>query len=258
MKKRNLITTLMITGILAVNSATAFAAEPVSGMPVMEQQASQEAVLKSDQQSVLYTNFTKNGGGEQWVKLTLEGALFNTGDPNEIKRAISQNYDIQTTVAVCNDGKSIELGVFAPNAGIKYLPDWDIRIDASVLTSDSDMSVRIPVIDDVDPYAPNVITSKKSVSRNELEHGFDLDLQGVRGVQFNTSCLGNNVRLSIMNTANIPVMAITYCDYDSTHMSFQVQALNPIPLYTNVFTFKIQGNAANAKEPITVSIPIVG
>ncbi|MDO4926591.1 MAG: hypothetical protein Q3980_13160 [Turicibacter sp.] len=53
--------------------------------------------------------------------MTLEGASFNTTDPYEIKNAISQNYDIQTSLLVSLDRKTIEFGVYAPNANIEYL-----------------------------------------------------------------------------------------------------------------------------------------
>ncbi|HBF2805429.1 TPA: hypothetical protein ACVT6Z_001397 [Clostridioides difficile] len=260
MKKHKIITSLLVTGVLVTNALPVFASTPIQtqNLTSIEQQASSNVFLKCDQSSINYTNFLKNGGGEQWVKLTLEGAQFNTKDPYEIKNAIKQNYDVQTTLTVGNDGKSIELGVYEPNAGIEYLPNWEITINSSVLTSNTDASVKIPVNYDMHTSdTPKVITSKNSVTLDELKNGFELDLDVIQGVQFNTDCLGNNVRLSLMNTANIPVMAITYCDLDTTHIGFIVKALNDIPSTATEFTFRIEGNATTSQVPLLVKLPIV-
>ena len=112
MKKNKIITSLLIAGVLAVNSSTVFAATLPQNLNSLEQQISSKVTLKSDQASVDYTNFIKNGGGEQWVKLTLEGAKFNTNAPNKILKAITQNYDVKTSLLLGNDGKSIEFGVY--------------------------------------------------------------------------------------------------------------------------------------------------
>ena len=80
--------------------------------------------------------------------MTLEGASFNTTDPYEIKNAISQNYDIQTSLLISLDRKTIEFGVYAPNANIEYLDNWEITIKSSVLRSDQDATIKIPVSHD--------------------------------------------------------------------------------------------------------------
>ncbi|AVD37204.1 hypothetical protein [Clostridioides difficile] len=260
MKKQKIITSLLITGVLATNTYPVFASQAIQtqNLTSIEQRISSNVLLKCDQSSINYTNFFKNGGGEQWVKLTLEGAKFNTNDPYEIKNAIKQNYDVQTTIAVGTDGKSIEFGVYEPNAGIEYLPNWEININSSVLTSDTDATIKIPVNYDIHTSAtPKIITSKKSITLDELKNGFELDLEGIQGAQFNTDCVGNNVRLSLMHTANIPVMAMTYCDLDTTHIGFIIKALNDIPSTATEFTFRIEGNATTSQVPLLVKLPIV-
>ncbi|WP_195428121.1 hypothetical protein [Clostridium sp. D46t1_190503_E9] len=260
MKKNKIITSLLVAGVLAVNSSTVFAATLPQNLNSLEQQISSKVTLKSDQASVDYTNFIKNDGGEQWVKLTLEGAKFNTNDPNKILKAITQNYDVKTTLLLGNDGKSIELGVFEPNAGIEYLDNWEITISSSVLTSDTDASIKIPVNYDMNTSTtPKVITSKKSVTVSELKNGFELPLTAIGGAVFNTDCIGNNVRISLMQTANIPVMAYTFCDINLTNASFFIKALNDIPESATEFTFRLEQerNAVLSPVPLIVKIPIV-
>lgn len=260
MKTNKIINSLLLAGVIAVNSSTAFASTLPTNVNLVNEQSYSDVTLKSDQQSVDYTNFIKNGGGEQWVKLTLDGAKFNTNDPYEIKNAISQNYDITTSLLVGNDGKSIEFGVYEPNAGISYLPNWEITIDSSVLTSDTDATIKIPVNYDMNTSTtPKVITSKQSVTINELKNGFTLSLTSTGGAVFNTNCLGNNIRLSLMQTANIPVYALTYCDLDLTNVSFFIKALNDIPDSATEFTFRLEQerNAVLSSVPLIVKIPIV-
>lgn len=260
MKKHKIIKSLLLAGVIAINSSTVFAATLPQNVNLLEAQVSSEVTLKSDQQSVDYTNFLKNGGGEQWVKLTLDGAEFNTNDPYKILSAITQNYDIKTSLLVGNDGKSIELGVYEPNDGISYLPNWEITIDSSVLTSDTDASIKIPVNYDMNTQTtPKVVTSKESVTIDELKNGFELSLTATGGAVFNTDCLGNNVRLSLMQTANIPVNAYTFCDLDLTNVSFFIKALNDIPDSATEFTFRLeQGrNAVLSPVPLIVKIPII-
>lgn len=168
---------LLITGIVASNATAVLATTP-QNVRVLEQRVATSATLKAEQASVNYSNFLKNGGGELWVNLTLEGAKFNTNDPYKIKDAITQNYDIKTTLAVGNDGKSIEVGVYKPNAGIEYINNWEITIDSSVLTCDNDLTIKIPVLKDVPTVnTPKVITDRKSITVKELEEGFTINLK---------------------------------------------------------------------------------
>ena len=256
--------TLLITGVVAVSCSTVFAASPSKGQVFaaqnsmsIERQISSQATLKSDQQSVDYSKFLENGGGELWVKLTLEGAEFNTKDPNKIKNAITQNYDIQTSLAVGNDGKSIEFGVYAPNASITYLENWEISINSSVLTSENNVKVSIPVNNDIElSKTPKVITNKTSVTVDELVNGFNITLEGINGAKFNTSCAANYVRQSIMQTSNIDVYAIPYCDLTQTKMTFNIRALNGVSIYRDTLEFRIEGMATNSQVPLIVKIPI--
>ncbi|CEO35084.1 hypothetical protein [Paraclostridium sordellii] len=259
-RKRIIKSLLLVAGVLSISSTSVFA-DAIPQTPIsLEQKTSSKVALKSDQKSVNYSNFIKNGGGEQWVNLTLDGAEFNTSNPNEILKAITQNYDVKTTLSVSNDGKSIELGVYEPNAGIEYLDNWEITIKSSVLTSDTDASVKIPVNYDINTSTtPKVITSKQSVTIDELKNGFELPLTAIGGAVFNTDCIGNNVRLSLMQTANIPVTAYTFCDLDLTNISFFVKALNDIPESATEFTFRLEQerNAVLSPVPLIVKIPIV-
>ena len=259
---KRLVSLSLTACMLSIGTSAVFAdtVKSTSTPLSLEQSTLSTVTLKSDKSSVNYTDFSKNGGGEQWVKLTLEGAKFNTNDPNEILKAIKQNYDVKTTLLVGNDGQSIEFGVYEPNAGIKYLESWDITIDSSVLTTNEDAKIKIPVNYDMNTATtPKIVTSKKSVTIDELKKGFELPLELTGGAVFNTDCLGNNVRLGLMKTANIPVMAATFCDISLNKASFLIQALNDIPDNVNEFTFRLEqkDNAVLSPVPLIVKVPIV-
>lgn len=249
---------LLITGIVASNATAVLATTP-QNVRVLEQRVATSATLKAEQASVNYSNFIKNGGGQLWVNLTLEGAQFNTNDPYKIKDAITQNYDIETTLAVGNDGKSIEVGVYKPNAGIEYINNWEITIDSSVLTCDNDVTIKIPVLKDMPTVnTPKVITDKQSITVKELEEGFILNIEGINGAYFNTGCLGGFIRKSIMRTSNIAVNPIPYCDgLNSTKVKLHIKSLNPVPYYRDVLEFRIEGEATNSPVPLLVSLPII-
>ncbi|MGL5329535.1 MAG: hypothetical protein ACRDD7_09715 [Peptostreptococcaceae bacterium] len=67
------------------------------------------ASLVSKQSSVKYSDFLKDGGGWQWVDLELKGAKITTKDPYKLSGAITQNYDVQTTLVGTSDGTNFEL-----------------------------------------------------------------------------------------------------------------------------------------------------
>ena len=255
---KKFMNSLLITGLVVFNATTVFAAIP-QDVTAIEQRESTLATLKAEQASVNYSNFLKNGGGEVWVNLTLEGAQFNTNDPYKIKDAITQNYDIQTTLAVGNDGKSIEVGVYKPNAGIEYINNWEITIDSSVLTCDNDVTVKVPVLKDIPTVnTPKVITDRKSITVKELEEGFTITLEGINGAYFNTGCLGGFIRKSIMRTSNIAVNPVPYCDgLNSNKVKLHIKSLNPVPSYRDVLEFRIEGEATNSPVPLLVSLPII-
>ena len=107
---KKIATSLVVSSIVLTSSTASFAATipqsvigAVKNTTSLERQITSNATLTADQSSVKYSKFLENGGGELWVKLTLNGAEFNTNDPYKIKESISQNYDIKTTLAVGND-----------------------------------------------------------------------------------------------------------------------------------------------------------
>ena len=255
---KKFMNSLLITGLVVFNATTVFAAIP-QDVTAIEQRESTLATLKAEQASVNYSNFLKNGGGELWVNLRLEGAQFNTNDPYKIKDAITQNYDIQTTLAVGNDGKSIEVGVYKPNAGIEYINNWEITVDSSVLTCDNDLTIKIPVLKDIPTVnTPKVTTDRQSITVKELEEGFILNLEGINGAYFNTGCLGGFIRKSIMRTSNIAVNPVPYCDgLNSNKVKLHIKSLNPVPSYRDVLEFRIEGEATNSPVPLLVSLPII-
>lgn len=263
---KKIVKSLVVSSVVLASSTASFAATMPQGSlgalqnaTSLERQITSNVTLTADQSSVKYSKFLENGGGELWVKLTLDGAKFNTNDPYKIKDSISQNYDIKTTLAVGNDGKSIELGVYQPNANIEYLENWDITIDSSVLTSDSDINVKIPVINDiVYTSTPKVKFDKTSITLDELKNGFDITLETTNGSMFNTRCSGGFIRQSIMRTSNIDVFPIAYCDgIDSTKVKLHIRALNDVPYYRDELVFRIEGNASNSTVPLIVNLPIV-
>lgn len=186
---------LLITGIVASNATAVLATTP-QNVEALEQRVSALATLEADVDIVDYSKFLENGSGEVWVKLTLNGAQFNTKDPYEIKDAITQNYDIETSLTVGNNGKSIEFGVYAPNAGIEYISNWEIIIDSSVLTCDNDVTVKIPVRKDMATInTPKIVINTKSITVKELEEGVTLTLEGIDGAFFNTRCNGGYIHI---------------------------------------------------------------
>ncbi len=263
---KKIATSLVVSSIVLTSSTASFAATipqsvigAVKNTTSLERQITSNATLTADQSSVKYSKFLENGGGELWVKLTLNGAEFNTNDPYKIKESISQNYDIKTTLAVGNDGKSIEFGVYEPNANIEYLESWDITIDSSVLTSDSDVQVKIPVVNDIIyTSTPKVKVDKTSITLDELKNGFDITLETTNGAMFNTRCSGGFIRQSIMRTSNIDIFPIAYCDgIESTKVKLHIRALNGVPSYKDELVFRIEGNASNSTVPLIVNLPIV-
>ena len=255
---KKFMNSLLVTGLVVFNATTVFAAIP-QDVTAIEQRETTLATLKAEQESVNYSNFLKNGGGELWVNLTLEGAQFNTNDPYKIKDAITQNYDIETTLAVGNDGKSIEVGVYKPNAGIEYINNWEITIDSSVLTCDNDVTIKIPVLKDMPTVnTPKVITDKQSITAKELEEGFIINLEGINGAFFNTRCNGDFIRQSIIRTSNIAVYPLAYCDgLDSTQVKLYIKALNGVPADSTKLEFRLEGEATNSPVPLLVSLPII-
>ncbi|RDY28175.1 hypothetical protein CHL78_006190 [Romboutsia weinsteinii] len=260
-----IVKSLLVAGVLVANSSSVFAATaPQNSVSMLqnttslENQITSNATLNSKQSHVKYSKFLENGGGELWIDLVLDGAKFNTGDPYEIKDAISQNYDIETSLAVGRDGKSIEFGVYEPNAGIEYIDNWVITIDSSVLTTDEDLTVKIPVVNDTGVSAtPKVVTNKTSVKVEELEKGFDITLEGINGAKFNTACVGNYVRQSVMRTSNIDVYALPYCDVSQTKVKLNLRAMNGVSYMRDALEFRIEGDATNSPVPLIVKIPIV-
>lgn len=263
---KKIVKSLVISSVVVASSTASFAASipqnsitKLQNTTTLERQLTSNVKLYSDQSSVKYSKFLENGGGELWVKLTLDGAKFNTNDPYKIKEAISQNYDIKTSLAVGNDGKSVEFGVYEPNANIEYLENWEITIDSSVLTSDSNATVKIPVIHDtIYSSTPKVITDKTSVTVEELEKGFDITLETTNGAMFDTRCAGGFIRQSMMRTSNIDIYPLAYCDgLNSTKVKFFIKALNRVPSSKNELEFRIEGNATNSTVPLIVKLPIV-
>ncbi len=263
---KKIVKSLVLSSVMLASSTTSFAATipqnsiaELQNTATLEKQLTSNVKLYSDQSSVKYSKFLENGGGELWVKLTLDGAKFNTNDPYKIKDAISQNYDIKTSLAVGNDGKSIEFGVYEPNANIEYIDNWEITIDSSVLTSDSNATVKIPVIHDtIYSSTPKVITDKTSVTVDELEKGFYITLETTNGAMFDTRCAGGFIRQSMMRTSNIDIYPLAYCDgLDSTKVKFFIKALNGVPYSKNELEFRIEGNATNSTVPLIVKLPII-
>ena len=263
---KKIVKSLVVSSVIVASSTASFAATiPQDSITKLEntttlvKQITSNVKLYSDQESVKYSKFIENGGGELWVKLTLDGAEFNTKDPYKIKNAISQNYDIKTSLAVGNDGKSIEFGVYEPNADIEYIENWEITIDSSVLTSDSNATVKIPVINDtMYSSTPKIITDKTSVTVEELENGFNITLEATNGALFNTRCSGGYLRQSMMRTSNIDIYPLAYCNgLYSTKVKFFIKALNGVPSSRDALEFRIEGDATNSTVPLIVKLPIV-
>ena len=217
------------------------------------------ASIVSDKSSVNYSDFLKNGGGEQWVNLELKGAKITTKDPYKLAKAITQNYDVQTTLALPSHGTSFEFGVFAPNSGIEYIDNWEITIDSSVLDIDQDLTIKIPVVNDLGvAETPKIVASKTSVTKDELINGFDLTLETPANVRFNTSCTAYAPRVSIIKTANMDLEVLPYCNGISPNkIKFYIKAMNGVPSYIDTLEFRMEGDATNSNVPMMVKLDIV-
>ncbi|MGL5347697.1 MAG: leucine-rich repeat domain-containing protein [Peptostreptococcaceae bacterium] len=257
---------LVIAAGLVVTNVPLSSANEIEGnvkSPTLEISNEQKsgASLVSKQSSIKYSDFLKDGGGWQWVDLELKGAKITTKDPEVFDKAITQNYDVQTTFALPPHGTSFEFGVFAPNPGIEYIDNWEITIDSSVLDIDQDLTIKIPVENDIGTtVTPKIVANKKSVTKEELLNGFDLTLETINGAKFNTSCMAYGPRVSIIKTANLRALQVLpYCnDISSNRITFHIKAVNGIPSYSDTLEFRMEGDALiNSKVPLMVKLDIV-
>lgn len=254
---------LAVAAALIVTNVSISSANGVNGnveVPTLEVSSEQKsgASLVSKQSSVKYSDFLKDGGGWQWVNLELKGAKFTTKDYSKLGPAITQNYDVQTQLIAPSDGVNFEFGVYEPNPGIEYIDTWEITIDSSVLDIDHDLTVKIPVVNDLGvAETPKIIASRTSVTKDELLNGFDLTLETTAGARFNTSCTAYAPRVSIIKTANMYLEVLPYCDSISPYkIKFFIKASNGVPYYRDALEFRIEGDATNSNVPMMVKLDI--
>lgn len=246
--------TMSIVGTTVMSSQSAMAAP-------LNTQVSQSAVqdLNSQVSTVYYSNMVKGDGAVSFDIFLPKDVKLTTTNPYVLSDALTQNYDVCLSTGVSYSKDEFSLNVNWSNQGIKFVGDWVINLDGSVFSDGKDRKLVIKVINDLQQVGTPKITTNvdKGVTVKQLKQGFDLEMN-LENAKFNTSCFGNYIRLSMINTSGLRIHPVAYCNALQTNkVKMRVQATNGVESWRTHFEFKIEGNASSSKVPITVRIPII-
>ncbi|MGL4738932.1 MAG: hypothetical protein ACRCW2_15875 [Cellulosilyticaceae bacterium] len=200
------------------------------------------------------------GDGAVNINFDLQGVKLTTSDPYKFSDNLTQNYDICISEGTSYTKDSFSINVNWSNPGVEYVGDWVININGSMFTDGQDRQIVIKVLNDLGQVgAPKIKTNvDQGVTRQQLTQGFDLEME-MTGAKFNTTCFGNYIRQSMMNSCGIRgLYPVAYCNaLQPNKVKLRVQAPNGVESWRTHFEFKIEGNATNSPVPITVRIPII-
>ena len=231
-------------------------------IPVMAAQISvrQSVGTIIPSQTIVTYSALVSGDGAVNIDFDLQGVKLTTSDPYKFSDNLTQNYDICISEGTALDKGSFTINVNWSNPGVQYLGDWVININGSMFTDGKDREIVIKVLNDLGQVgAPKIKTNvDQGVTRKQLTQGFDLEME-ITGAKFNTTCFGNYIRMSMMNSCGIRgLYPVAYCDsLRPNKVKLRVQAPNGVESWRTHFEFKIEGNATNSSVPITVRIPII-
>lgn len=231
-------------------------------VPVMAQPTSVQrsvGTVTPSNTTVTYSDLVK-GDGAVNIDFKLEGVKLTTNNPSKFSQNVTQNYDICLSASPAINGESFNINVNWSNPGVNYNGAWVIKIKGAMFTDGKDREFVISVINDLGQVgAPKITTNvDKGVTRQQLTQGFDLEME-ITGAKFNTVCLGNYIRVSMMQSCGIRGLnALPYCNaLKPNKVKLRVQAPNGVESWRTHFEFKMEGNAINSSTPITVRIPII-
>ncbi|MGL4799528.1 MAG: hypothetical protein ACRCWY_09090 [Cellulosilyticaceae bacterium] len=241
MKKGTVLKSLILAGILAMNTVATFAS---SGAGATVQQS-----------SIRYSELFSPGW--MWVDVNLQGTDFNTKDVYKISDAVSTNYDIVPQSLGTGDGdRHFEFGHYTINPNMDYIGDLEITIDGSVLTTGKDVTAKVKVINDVGA-TPKVTTDVTKISKKQLEQGVDITFQ-LENARFDTSCTAYRPRVSIIKNSNVYNMSVLpYCNaIRPNEIKFHIKAVNGVPFYVNELEIVFDSSSTNVNVPTMVKIPL--
>lgn len=208
--------------------------------------------------TINYSDLVK-GNGAVNIKFDLNDVTLTTTSPYVFSDALTQNYDISISEGVHYSKTYFSINVNWANSGIEYNGDWVINIDGSVFSDGADRTITIKVVNDLAAVGtPKIATNvENGVTVQQLTQGFDL-VMNIENAKFNTTCFGNYIRLSMINTSGMSIYPVAYCDgLRPEQVKMRVQAMNGVESWRTHFEFTIQGDATNSPVPITVRIPII-
>lgn len=208
---------------------------------------------------VTYSDLVE-GDGMVNIDFDLKGVKLTTTNPSTFSKSVKQNYDICFSASPGYNGDKFNINVNWSNPGIMYNGDWVIDVKGDVFSDGKDRRFVIQVMNDLGQVgAPKITTNvDKGITRKQLTEGFDLEME-ITGAQFNTACLGNYIRVSMMQSSGIRGLnPMAYCNaLKPNKVKFSVQAPNGVESWRTHFEFKLEGNATNSSVPISVRIPII-
>lgn len=243
---------MSILGTAIVPPKTASAAQTNSARTVVED-------LRAEVSSVRYSDMVKGEGAIHFSVYLPEGVKLTTTNPSTFSKAVTQNYDISISEGVSTKQDRFLINVNWANQGIQYLGNWVFNINGSVFSDGKARNLTIPVVNDLEPVGtPRIITNvDKGITRKQLIDGFDL-VMNIENATFNTVCLGNNIRVSMIKSSGLRINPVAYCNgLKPNQVKMRVQATNGVESWRTHFEFKIEGNASSSPIPITVRIPII-
>lgn len=243
---------------ISIVGATVMSSQIASAAP-LNNQVSQGVVqdLKT-QVSTLYYSDMVQGAVNFRVDLP-KGVKLTTTNPYVFSDALTQNYDVSISEGVHYSKEYFTLNVNWANQGIKFLGDWVINLNGSVFTDGKDRQLVINIVNDLQQVGTPKITTnvEKGITVQQLNQGFDL-VMNIENAKFNTTCFGNYIRVSMINTSGLRIHPVAYCDsLKPNQVKMRVQAMNGVESWRTHFEFQIEGNASNSPVPITVRIPII-
>ncbi|WP_053983623.1 hypothetical protein [Niameybacter massiliensis] len=250
---------LAAVGLVVMSvGATPVMAAPVQATSVTNQQNVGMQGITPNITTVRYSDMVK-GDGAVHIEFKLNGVKLTTTDPYKFSDAVTHNYDVSVSEGVHYNKELFSMNVNWSNPGIAYNGDWVINIDGSVFSDGADRTITIKVINDLAHVGTPSITTNvdKGVTVQQLTQGFDL-VMNINNARFNTTCFGNYIRVSMMNSCGMYIYPVAYCDsLKPNQVKMRVQAMNGVESWRTHFEFKIEGNATNSSVPINVRIPII-
>ncbi|HAX72840.1 MAG TPA: hypothetical protein DCY20_04895 [Firmicutes bacterium] len=209
--------------------------------------------------SVAYSDLVLGDGAVNFKVNLPEGVKLTTSNPSLFSTYVTQNYDISISEGVATSKSFFVINVNWANQGVAYNGNWEFNIDGKAFTDGKARSFEIEVTNDLVAGTPVVYTNvDQGVTVEQLNQGFDL-VMNIRNARFNTSCFGNLIRVSMMNTSNIyGIYPLAYCNsLNQSQVKMYVQAMNGVESWKTHFEFKLEGDAIYSSVPITVRIPII-